>query len=139
MRNLIFIGIALIATSCLKKIEEVETANNNIFDPEYAGEQWWVYEDVFMFTDQNNNTYVRFEIGIPEENAPELKPPQIDLAVTVNGGNTYYTEASVNYTGNYKGVVNIFPTGETNFCIDVGVYVEEEGLIINSFSECKAL
>lgn len=139
MKNVIYILLLLSCTSCLKKIEEVETANTNIFDPEYGGEQWWVFQDVYSFTNINNDQFIRFEITIPEENAPNLKPPHIDLGIKVNDAGPYVVQANINYTGGYLAVLDIPPSGSANFCLEVGVYVEETELIINSFTECKDL
>lgn len=138
MKYLISISALLFLTSCLKKIEEVESANTNIFDPEYAGEQWWEYDDVSLITNQNNDTYVSIEFSA-EEHLPELKPTLMDVRVVVNDGTPIYTSMILSPSGDLEGVVNILPTGETNFCVEVGVYVQEEDRTINTFTECKSL
>ncbi|UKN02284.1 hypothetical protein K6119_01965 [Paracrocinitomix mangrovi] len=136
---IIAISLIFLSSSCLKKIEEVETANTNIMDPDYAGGQWFVYDDVYTFTNSNNDQFVKLDFTIPAENAPKLKPTFIDLAVKVNGGNYIYTSVNINTQGDYDGSVAVVPQGETNYCVEIGVYVEEEDLVINSFSECKSL
>ena len=139
MKYLIVVILGLSLTSCLKKVVEVETANTNIMDPEYGGDQWWIFEDVYVYTNQNNDQFIRFEITLPGENAPQLKPPKIDMALVANGATPVYDVLEIKSNGDYEAMVDIDPTGETNFCIEVGVYVSEENLIINSFTECKAL
>lgn len=139
MKKFFFILIGLSFVSCLKKIDEVDSANTNIFDPNYAGEQWWVFEDVYTYTNAFNDQFIRFEIVIPEEKAPTLKPTKIDLAISVNGTAAQYTVANIKSNGDFEGHLDITPTGETNFCLEIGVYVEDEDLTINSFTECKNL
>ena len=97
-------------------------------------------DDVYIFTNQNNDQFTRFEIGIPEENAPKLKPPKIHLGVNVNSGsNLYVVVMTVGFSGDYSGTLDIPVSGQTNFCLNVGVYVEEEDIVINEFEECKSL
>ena len=139
MRNLLFILITVSFVSCLKKIEEVDTANTNIYDPNYAGGQWWIYEDVFLWTDQINNQWIRFELSVPETYVPTIKPTFIDLGVTVNSGTEYFPKASISPSGDYEAVLDISYTVATDFCLDVGVYVEEQDTTINVFTDCKSL
>ncbi|MBD3638221.1 MAG: hypothetical protein HUJ25_12785 [Crocinitomicaceae bacterium] len=140
MKNVsIIIGILLLFSSCLKKIDEVETANTNIFDPEYAGDQWWVYDDVYIYTNSNNDQKVRFLYSIPENKAPDLKPTHIDVSISVNGATPVFTQADITKDGNFEGELEINPSGVTNYCLEIGVYVVEEDLTINSFTECKSL
>ena len=138
MRNVLIISALLLFTSCLKKIEEVSTANTNIFDPEYAGDQWWNYDDVSMFTNQNNDTYIKIEFSA-EDHLPELKPTSIDVQVIINDAEPLYTSMVISPSGDLEGVVNISPTGATNFCVEIGVYIEDEQKTINSFKDCKSL
>ena len=139
MRIFVFFTIALLLSSCLKKIEEVDSANTNIFDPDYAGEQWWSYDDVYLYTNSNNDQFVHFDFSIPQEKAPKLKPPTIDVSVKVNGGDPHYTGANIYIDGSYKGGLNIPPTGETSFCLEIGIFVESDTLIINEFTDCMSL
>lgn len=131
--------LLLTFTSCLKKIDAVETANTNIYDPEYAGDQWFIYDDVFTYTNSNNDQKIRIEFIIPESYAPQIQPTVIEVSVIVNGAAPVIVQAPIASSGNYEGAIELFPTGQTNFCIELGVYVEEEQLTLNSFSECKSL
>ncbi|MEX1003088.1 MAG: hypothetical protein WDZ35_13300 [Crocinitomicaceae bacterium] len=133
------ISILLLFSSCLKKIEEVDNANTNIYDPDYVGEQWWVYENVNVFTDGNNNQKVALEYSVSEEKAPGLNSPKINLAVLVNSEtDTIYASADINTSGDYSGSVIINYNGAANYCMEIGVFTQE-GLTINSFEECKSL
>lgn len=135
---LIILGL-LLFSSCLKKIDEVETANTNIYDPEYAGDQWWQYTDLYLWTNTNNDQKVRVQVTVTEEYAPQLKPTNIPLTISVNGSSLYETTAAITQNGNYICDLDINPQSTTNYCIDVGVYVEEEDITINVFSECRGL
>lgn len=139
MKKLMIIAMAFVSVSCLKKVEEVETANTNIFDPEYVGGQWWVFDDVYVYTNSNNDQKVRFDYSIPSANAPDLKPTQIDLMVSINNGTPFQDIAEITQNGRYEGSCEINPSSSTNYCLEIGVYVEEEELTINSFMECKDL
>jgi hypothetical protein len=139
MRKIAILVILLSCYSCLKKIEEVETANTNIFDPDYGGEKWWVYDDVFVWTNSNNDQFIRFEFSVLESFAPDLKPISIALGVSVNGSVPIVSSVSKTTSGDYKGTLDINPIAATNFCLDIGVYVEEEQITINSFSDCMSL
>lgn len=139
MMKVNYILILLLCCSCLKKIEEVETANTNIFDEEYAGDQWFVFDDVYLYTTSNNDLRLKFEYSIHENRAPELQPTNIPISIRINGGDVIITSAPIQPDGNYDGEFEINPTGETNFCLEIGVYIEEENKTINSFVDCKDL
>lgn len=138
MKYIALLSIIAFCSSCLKKIEEVDTANTNIFDPEYAGDQWWIYDDVSMFTNQNNDTYIKIEFSA-EDHLPDLKPTSIDVSVIINEEPPIYTTMDISPSGDLEGIVTISPMSTTNYCIEIGVYIEEEDRTINSFSECKSL
>ena len=139
MKYLVILVSLLTLTSCLKKIEEVETANTNIFDPEYGGDKWWNYGDLYLWTNSNNDQKVRIQVVIPQSYAPDLQPLNIPLSISVNGGGYNQQSAVINQSCYYTCNYDINPQSTTNYCIDVGVYVEEEDTTINVFSECKSL
>ena len=138
MKTILYIAIPLLFTSCLKKIDAVETANDNIFDPEYAGEQWWVYEDVILFTNSNNDQKIKIKLSVPQENVPDLNPPQISYKAILNESEELIGDFSIQQSGDYEEEIIINPLPTTNYCLDLGVYVEEDSITINKFYECRS-
>lgn len=137
---IILLGLILFS-SCLKKLEEVEQATDNIFDPKFEGEQWFELDTLYLYTNFLNFQFVKFEFHIKDEYTPRLKPTVIDLAGSVNGGNTKWFQIGINYNGTYDGSLSVSPDGSSNYCIDLGVGVINNGdsLVINRFTECRDL
>lgn len=131
--------LCLLTQSCLKKIEQVENATDNIFDPDYTGTQWWVYEDVSLITNSNNDTKIRIEVVVPEENVPTLNPVGFSVWSQLNSYEGRIDSLSVNFSGDYSGTLLYQPDGNTDFCLQLGIYSYEPDSIINVFSECKTL
>ena len=111
MKAILYIAVLFVSVSCLKKVEQVETANTNIFYPDYAGGQWFVFDDVSIYTNQNNDQRLKFEFTIPESYAPDLQPTEIDLGVKINDGAQLLTIAHIKTNGSYEGIIEINPTG----------------------------
>jgi len=130
--------IAAVSTSCLKKISQVDEANTSLFDEEYTGDQWFIFEDVYTYTNSNNDLKVRLDYMIPAEYAPDLKPTGIKVEALVNGYAPKLDSAVVNNSGSYEGSVEYSPDGSSEYCLNLGIYINEEGRSINNFSECKS-
>jgi len=126
-------------SSCLKKIEEVETANTNIFDPGYAGEQWFVYDDVYTYVNSSSQTRVKILVTVPEENAPEIQPTNIPISASINEYSTILDSASITSSGDYSLIFDLIPDGSPNYCLSMGVYLKEQDSVMNVFTECKDL
>lgn len=135
------IVLLLVFSSCLKKLEEVDTANDNIYDHQFAGDIWFELDTVYIFTNQFNNQVANLEFHIKEEYTPELTPTNIDMSAKVNNGEEMFIEVPLNYYGVYKYDLAIPPDGSSAYCLELGVLVLEENdtLVINSFSACKDL
>ncbi|OIQ24491.1 MAG: hypothetical protein BM555_07110 [Crocinitomix sp. MedPE-SWsnd] len=139
MKRLLFalIGFALLS-SCLKKLPEVESANTNIFDTAYAGERWFVVEDVYLYT-TNNTQYVEVEYKIPQSFAPDLSPTGIMVEGNCNDYDSQLDSAIIGSDGSYYGGFNYQYDGSTNFCLEAGVFIRELDYSINKFTECADL
>ena len=135
---LIYAIIGLTCTSCLKKISQVDEANTSLFDEEYSGEQWFIFEDVYTFTNSNNDFKVRLEYVIPAEFAPDLKPTGIKVEALVNGYPAKLDSAVINNSGGYEGSLEYSPDGSSQYCLNLGIYINEENRSINNFSDCKS-
>jgi hypothetical protein len=139
MRKYLIIAlIGLVNVSCLKKIEQVETANTSLFDEEYAGDQWFVYEDVYIFTNSNNDQIVKIDYVIPSAYAPDLRPTVIKVEGLVNSYPAQLDSAVINNSGAYEGSFEFVPDGASEYCLSLGIYINQEKKSINHFSECKS-
>jgi hypothetical protein len=137
MKKVLIISLSLfLLSSCLKKMVQVETANTNIYDTEYAGEQWFLLNDVFLYTNSANTQYVRIEYSIPRSYAPDLSPTGIKVEGFCNQYPSQLDSAVISSSGSYKGRFDYLPDGSTEFCIDIGVYINELDSSINKFSSC---
>lgn len=127
--------------SCLKKIDEVDEADKNIFDPTYDGDIWFEVDTIYLFTDQWNNEKVKFNYHILEERTPLLKPSQINLWIAVNDNNGFFAPAPLSTAGLYGGTFTQLPDGTTSYCVEIGVVTINGGdtLVYNQFTQCKDL
>lgn len=130
-----FISVVLLFSSCLKKIDGVDQLNTNIYDKEYAGDSWFIIDDMVGFLVDGQLRY-KMKILIPKENLPNLKPTFIDVNCQVNSQDFGVNQAVLKTTGDYKLDLVVVPDGGTEYCITMGIYVQEEDVTINSFTEC---
>lgn len=139
IRLLICISIGMTLSSCLKKIDEMDNLNTNIFDPEYAGDKWYSIDDAYLYTNSFNDQYVRIEYSIPESAVPTIQPTGISIMSECNSYPAQTDSAILSYKGHYEGVLQYVPDGSTDYCIDLGIYIWQEDTTINRFSECVSL
>lgn len=146
MKNFLFIAVAgFLVTGCFKKIEEANELDFNMFDREYAGEQWFIVKDQAEFVNGLGQQRVRATIEIPLENLPELRSSTLDLTYSWN----YETEedwifpmtnTNLNTDGGYTRIVTTARNDENFYCLSAGVYLEDEdSLVINPFTECFSI
>ena len=139
MRKILIIATSVFAlSSCLKKIEQVDTANTNIYDINYQGEQWFVLEDIYLYT-QNNNQFVSIDYRIPRSFAPDLSPTGIMVEGLVNDYDAKLDSAIIGSDGSYYGSFSYLYDGSTNYCLNAGVYIRELDYSINHFADCTEL
>ncbi len=136
---LVLLVLALTASSCLKKVEGIDELNTNVYDPDYAGEQWFEIVNIFQFTNSLGQIRVRVTFQIPESNTPDLKPSTIDLGVRRGSGAWINDEFNLIGDGVYEGEIDFEKTDSDVYCLSLGIYVEEDNEIINDFMECVAL
>lgn len=139
IRLLICISIGMTLSSCLKKIDEMDNLNTNIFDPEYAGDKWYSIDDAYLYTNSFNDQYVRIEYSIPESAVPTIQPTGISIMSQCNNYPAEPDSAILSYKGHYEGVLQYLPDGSTEYCIDLGIYIWDKDTTINRFSECVSL
>ena len=139
VRLIVLLALPFFFSSCLKKIEEVDELNTNIFDREYEGGQWFVVDDVFQLSNELGELKVRFEVVIPSESVPELKPSNIKVHAEGDGLDVTVYDFPLTGSGDYKAIVDLPYLGLITYCIKLGVYIEDENAAINLFSYCKAL
>lgn len=141
MRGFLLVMILpLFFGSCLKKIEEADNLNTNIFDRDYTGDQWYVINDTYQITNDLGQIKARIEVSIPQENVPELKPSNIKVHVEGDGlPVTVIDFPKSGGAGNYDAIVDLPYNGLITYCITLGIYVEEEDAAINLFEECFQL
>lgn len=136
--GLLFLFAALF-TGCLKKIEEADNLNTNIFDRDYAGDQWYVIDDYYQFTNELGQIKTRVEVIVPSENTPDLKSSSLKVEASGSG----YTKNILNFNiqtgGDYEGIIDLPYNGLVTYCIELGIYIEEEEEAINSFEDCFQL
>jgi hypothetical protein len=127
-----------IHTSCLKKVEGADELNTNIFDREYAGDIWFTITDAYSFINDSGLPRVRVEAVIPASKMPSLSPTLVQLQVDVNGQADVLFNASIDEYGNYAFYYDAVPASG-DYCLTAGIYVQEDGSVINSFTECTSL
>jgi hypothetical protein len=125
--------------SCLKKVEGADELNTNIFDREYAGDIWFVITDAYSFINDSGLPRVRVEAMIPASNMPTLTPTIVQLQIDVNGQDSILFNAGIDEDGNYAFYYDAVPATPGNYCLTAGIYVQEDGTVINSFTACTSL
>lgn len=137
---LFFVVISFFLSSCLKKIEEVNHLNTNIFDKEYQGDSWFFIDDIYTYYNNFGQQFVRVEAVLPEQNMPELKPNLIFISCSVNDGTKVIFNAHLDSDGSYPFYYDLPPLAPgSEYCLEAGLYLEEEDTIINTFVSCTQL
>ncbi len=141
IKALAVIILLLVLTGCLKKIEEADELTTNIFDREYTGDQWYNVNEVSLFTNDLGQNKARFDVVIPNENLPELKPSNVQVWVSGYGGDsTAVLDFVLTGSSLYKSTIDLPYAGATaDYCVTLGIYLEDENDVINKFSGCYNL
>lgn len=138
-KTLVITTILISLTSCLKKMDEVDNLNDNIFDYEYQGNAWFEIQDVITYYNQFGQLFVRVKAIIPAENTPDLKPNLIYIACDVNDNGQVIFNAYKNVNGAYPFYYDLLPQSQNNYCLKAGIYLQEQDSIINTFELCGSL
>ncbi len=136
---ILFVLLPLFLGSCLKKVDGVDEIDTNIFDREYAGDIWYVIKDVEQVTNELGQIKARLNIWIPKENLPGLVPSNIKIHTQGDGLDVTVLDFPLTPGGDYERFIDLPYTGPGNYCITLGVYIEEDNAAINLFDECVTL
>lgn len=137
MRVVVSIILVLITTSCLKKIEGVDELNTNIFDKEYAGGCWFEIEDTYWFINDFGLPRMRVKAVLPDENVPDLSPNLIYIKCRVNNQPEILFNAFTDSKGDYKFYYDAVIESSNNYCLQAGLYIQDEDTTINTFTLCS--
>ena len=139
MKKLILYSfLVFLTTSCLKKLKEVDELNTNIFDKEYAGDTWFVIDDMSTILIDGQTRY-KMEVRVQKSFLPGLKPSSIFLDCQVNSQEYDIVEANLNSDGEFDFFLIVIPDGTDTYCLAMGLYVNSEEITINSFTSCYTL
>lgn len=142
-KKLLIVFAGLLLVSCVKKIEKADQLNDNIFDREYTGKQWFELVDVYKYFNELGQQLVAVEAIIPPEKFPDLRPTKITIGASLNGMPAEEVACFQNFNGEFEFFKSYTPNISNNYCISLGLVVvstDGEGTeIINSFEECVQL
>lgn len=141
MKKTIIIPILLlmISVSCLKKIEGTENLNTNIFDKDYAGGVWFYIDDVSSYYTDFGQLKIRVDAVLPSANMPALKPYLIYINCSVNNKPETLFYSYKDTDGDYPFYFDLSPESSGEYCMDAGIYLEDEDTTINRFTLCSEL
>lgn len=135
----LFLVFPFFFASCLKKVDGVDELNTNIFDREYAGDVWYVIKDIEQITNGIGEIKARLTIWIPSSNLPGLVPSNIKVHTEGDGLPVNVLDFPVTVGGDFETNVDLPYTGVGEYCIKIGIYIEEEDAAINIFESCASL
>ena len=136
--SLLFISLIFLMSSCLKKIDGVDELNSNVFDKEYTGGLWFEIDDFYTVLIDGQTRY-KMEVLIPKENLPSLKPSFLEVSCNVNEQDFGVVQANLTSDSNFEFFLIVIPDGGTDYCLTMGIYLDDEELTINSFTDCTTL
>ena len=131
----LLILLPLFLGSCLKKIEGIDEINTNIFDREYAGDVWFLIKDIEQVTNDLGQIKARLYTWIPKANLPGLVPSNLKIYVEVDGEPKGVTDFPLTPGGDFERVMDLPYIGPGEYCISLGIYLEDEEEAINIFRE----
>lgn len=131
--------VILTLSGCLKKIDGVDELNTNIFDRDYAGEQWYIIDNAEQITNDLGEIKTRIYTVIPEENVPALKPSSISVHLEGDGIEVTVVDYFTAPGGDYELIIDLPYTGSGTYCITLGIYIDEEDAAINLFEDCVTI
>lgn len=142
MKNYILISVLflmILLSSCLKKIEGTDNLTTNIFDVEYTGDAWFLIEDIYTYYTTFGQLKVRVEAVIPNANMPVLKPNLIYVNCHVNDEPEVIFYTYKNTKGDYTFYYDLMPETTNSYCLEAGIYLQEQDTTINRFTLCTSL
>jgi hypothetical protein len=138
---ILFIAVlaGLSLSSCLKKIEGTDSLTTNIFDAEYTGDVWFLIDDIYTYYTDFGQLKVRVEAAIPNANMPVLKPYLIYINCHVNDEPEITFYAYKNTKGDYPFYFDLMPVTSNQYCLEAGIYLQDQDTTINRFTLCTSL
>lgn len=131
--------MSAVLTSCVKDVPGVDETTSNIFDVDYDGEQWFEVVDAYKFFNNVGQQRVKFEVIIPDENFPGLRPTAVNVACRLVGEDYEFFPIYQNLYGEYEFERNFVPNADDVYCIDIGLISDIDSTVINNFTECVSL
>ncbi|NOQ75295.1 MAG: hypothetical protein GQ574_25010 [Crocinitomix sp.] len=131
--------LPLFLGSCLKKVEGIDEINTNIFDREYAGDVWYVIKDIEQVTNDLGQIKARLYTWIPKANLPGLVPSNIKIFVSGDGLPEGVIDYPLTPGGDFERAIDLPYVSPGEYCITLGIYLEDEDETINLFETCIIL
>lgn len=135
---MLILVLPLLCGSCFKKVDGVDEINTNIFDREYAGDVWYEITDIEQLS-IDGAIKARLIIWIPKANLPGLVPSNIKVHAEGDGLPVTVLDFPLTTGGDYETVIDLPYTGVGEYCVKLGIYLEEEDAAINIFENCITL
>ena len=124
-------------TSCLKKNDEINRLNTNIFDKDYSQGVWFNVLKSVKYINDFGSPIVRFEYEIPENKTPSLKGSFINVASKKANGDWVFEKLSIGTDGSYDGIIEFPAVVSNNYCFFLGIHNTDDDSVINSFEYCE--
>lgn len=135
--GLLLMGLLVFASSCLKKLEEVDQLNDNIFDREYEGKQWFVLESAEQVTNDLGQIRTRVLVLIPDEFVPDLEPSVIRVVVNANSYDDYVLGIPKDPLLGYAQTIDLpYEGAAEDYCLNIAIYDAENEDAFNAFDDC---
>lgn len=135
VKILTLLSLALLVTSCFKKLDGADTLNNNIYDREYAGDVWFEIENTQETLDQFGNPTVVINIIVPEDATPEFKATNFYYEASVNDVNFGLNYSPREEEGHYLINLVLSPEPSETYDVTLGVWIDDDQESINTFTE----
>lgn len=136
----VLISAVFLFSSCLKKIEEADRLDTNIFDRGYKGGAWYNIVDYYQYSNPLGQIRVKMAFDIPSANLPNLKSSFINLAFRFDESEDWQnTTLELNNKGGYNGSFDLVINEDDVYCLTLGIYLPDEDEVINYFEECVEL
>jgi len=139
-QSLLILMLILVSTACLKKIDEADQLDYNIYDREYTGDQWYVIDNAEQVTNELGQIRARLLVIIPDENVPGLEPSAIRVVVNAVGFNDTVVDFLKDPLLGYARSIDLpYEYGPFNYCINLAIYDDSNDDGINAFDDCVTI
>ncbi|MGB1102189.1 MAG: hypothetical protein ACPG21_01030 [Crocinitomicaceae bacterium] len=126
--------------SCLKKIDEADQLDYNIYDREYAGDQWYVIESAEQVTNELGQIKARLLVVILESKVPELQPSAIRVVVNATDFDNQVVDFLKDPLLGYAKYLDLpYEDPPYDYCLNLAIYDEDNDEGINAFDDCASI